>query len=52
MLDSPTSDISFKLNELAESEVISVSEDDVPDGGLQAWLTVLGGFLMYFCGLG
>ncbi|KAG6850363.1 hypothetical protein H0H93_014317 [Arthromyces matolae] len=23
-----------------------------PDGGLQAWLTILGGWLMYFCGLG
>ncbi|OJA19838.1 hypothetical protein AZE42_07779 [Rhizopogon vesiculosus] len=28
------------------------SELDLPDGGLQAWATVFGCFLMQFCGFG
>ncbi|KAF9458094.1 major facilitator superfamily domain-containing protein [Collybia nuda] len=29
-----------------------VLDDGPPDGGLDAWMTVIGGWLFYFCGLG
>ncbi|KAG6900017.1 hypothetical protein C0993_004200 [Termitomyces sp. T159_Od127] len=31
---------------------ISTTDSGPPDGGLQAWSTVVGGWLMYVCGLG
>jgi hypothetical protein len=36
----------------AEKASTHTTEDGPPDGGLQAWMTVIGGWLFYFCGLG
>ncbi|KAF8646033.1 hypothetical protein AX16_007458 [Volvariella volvacea WC 439] len=33
-------------------QTASIPSADIPDGGLQAWATVFGGWLIYFCGLG
>lgn len=38
--------------ESKDSSSSGILDDGPPDGGLDAWMTVLGGWLFYFCGLG
>ncbi|KAF8063586.1 major facilitator superfamily domain-containing protein [Lyophyllum atratum] len=42
--------------DIAETQRSSEGENEVddvpPDGGLDAWMTIAGGWLIYFCGLG
>ncbi|KAE9402331.1 MFS general substrate transporter [Gymnopus androsaceus JB14] len=45
-------DTSTPNNELKKETPATLSSDDFPEGGLAAWATVFGAFLVQFCGFG
>lgn len=34
------------------SKSVVATDEGITDGGVRAWVTVAGGFLIYFCGFG